>query len=521
MRIAKTHNTLKKHLSVQQHQLGGSDMMMTLRVMAFAAAFMLATSTTAYADVPNWVRDVAGLWSEGGIDDDTYLNTITWLIDNGFIVLPAEDTHTQPVPQDTTTSAITPPTDISANAAGILTALPHLGEASTTNTVDGSPVITNDAPDMFPIGTTTITWNATDSSGNWAAATQLVTVSEGDLDSDWHYVLRWHEGYWGHAALAFTKHFDSLKIAPSDVGYGNAYLFKTFRTDDIKNHNITIKSDASSPHNVTIYVLDGAYSKHMPSDFTLSNGPALKGGGILASYTLPNMSESFAPDWTRSQLDETTLVISLEKKISGSMFQIHSVEFEGHSKWTFEDYKVQQRGDKGMYLLLPVRASVHSIPVNDTFAGSLDGWTYWGSTSDYTLMQDNSMGSPSPSALVSADQFVVFSGMSKIVDVSGMQDGQKLMLSYDYRASSGTSHSTVTNSHLLVLDADTGKVLLDVTPTSGGTTDTGWRSYSTDLTDVVAGSDRIEIVLGLHDSWIARWSQANWYDNVAVYAADK
>lgn len=111
--------------------------------------------------------------------------------------------------------------------------------------------------------------------------------------------------------------------------------------------------------------------------------------------------------------------------------------------------------------------------------------------------------------------------MSKIVDISGMQAGQNLKLSYDYRASSGSAHSFVTNSFLRVLDADTGKVLFKADPAYGGTLDTGWQSYSTDLTDKVAGSDRIEIVLGLHDSWVARWSQVNWYDNVAVYAADR
>lgn len=382
-------------------------MIVTLGVMAFAAAFMLAIPTATYADIPHWVRDVAGFWSEGIIDDDTYLNTIAWLVDNGFIVLPAEDTRARPVPQGTTLPAITPPADISVDATGVLTALPNLGEASATDAVDGSSVVTNDAPDMFPIGTTAVTWNAADSSGSWAAATQLVTVSEGDLDFDWHYVLRWHEGHWGHAAITFAKHFDSLTVEPSDVGDGNAYLFKTFRTDDIRNHNIAIKSDASSQHNVTIYVLDGAYSKHVQSDFTLSDGPALKGGGILASYTLADMPESFAPDWTRSQLDKTTLVISLEKKIPIKNFKIHSVEFEGHSKWTFEDYKVQQRGDKGTYLLLPMRAFVHGFPVNDTFDGSLDGWTYWGHTSDYILTRDYSTGRPPPSASISMDQFDV------------------------------------------------------------------------------------------------------------------
>lgn len=423
--------------------------------------------------------------------------------------------------QDTTPPVVTPPADVSINATAVLTALPRLGTASATDLVDGAPTITNDAPDLFPIGSTTVTWNATDSSGNWATATQLVTVHLDALDPDWYYVLRWHQGYWGHAAVTASKSFDSLTLEPSDVGDGDIHLFKTFRTADIMNHSIAIKSDTTTPHNVTVYVMDGAYSKDVSSDFTLSVGPALKGGGILASYPLSGMPESFNPDWTRSQLDKTTLVISLEKNVPGSPFEIHSVEFEGHSKWVFDDYKVEQRGNKGTYLLLPTRASVYSLPVNDTFAGSLDGWTYWGYTSDYTLKHDGASGSPAPSAFINMDKFDVFSGISKIVDISNMPDGQNLALSYDYRASSGSTHSTVTNSLLYVLDADTGERLFSARPASGGTKDTGWQSYGTDLTDEAADSDRIEIILGFHDSWIASWNQANWYDNVAVYATNQ
>ena len=36
--------------------------------------------------------------------------------------------------------------------------------------------ITNNAPDSFPLGETTVTWTATDSSGNFATATQTVSV---------------------------------------------------------------------------------------------------------------------------------------------------------------------------------------------------------------------------------------------------------------------------------------------------------------------------------------------------------
>jgi len=36
--------------------------------------------------------------------------------------------------------------------------------------------VTNDAPALFPLGVTTVTWTATDDSGNSSQATQTVTV---------------------------------------------------------------------------------------------------------------------------------------------------------------------------------------------------------------------------------------------------------------------------------------------------------------------------------------------------------
>ena len=51
----------------------------------------------------------------------------------------------------------------------------ELGEAIYDDLVDiGS--ITNDAPEFFSVGETTVTWTATDSSGNTSTATQTVTI---------------------------------------------------------------------------------------------------------------------------------------------------------------------------------------------------------------------------------------------------------------------------------------------------------------------------------------------------------
>ncbi|HSD69510.1 MAG TPA: HYR domain-containing protein, partial [Woeseiaceae bacterium] len=79
---------------------------------------------------------------------------------------------------DSTPPVITAPADIlafEATGAGPLTIVP-LGDATASDSA-GDPVITNDAPaNGFPLGTTIVTWTATDLGGNQATATQNVTV---------------------------------------------------------------------------------------------------------------------------------------------------------------------------------------------------------------------------------------------------------------------------------------------------------------------------------------------------------
>jgi parallel beta-helix repeat protein len=79
---------------------------------------------------------------------------------------------------DTSAPVLIVPPDITMEAEGVMTSV-SIGSPSVSDTVDGSPEITNDAPaDGFPVGTTTVTWTATDASGNVATATQLVTITD-------------------------------------------------------------------------------------------------------------------------------------------------------------------------------------------------------------------------------------------------------------------------------------------------------------------------------------------------------
>jgi hypothetical protein len=80
---------------------------------------------------------------------------------------------------DTTPPTITAPASVTANAtspSGIPAAQVNLGAPIVSDIGDANPVVINNAPAVFPVGVTTVTWTATDHSGNTATATQTVTV---------------------------------------------------------------------------------------------------------------------------------------------------------------------------------------------------------------------------------------------------------------------------------------------------------------------------------------------------------
>ena len=99
---------------------------------------------------------------------------------------------------DTTAPVVTPPSDITVKSDGpsgtpatnpVIAAF--LVGASAVDDVDGNIPVTNDAPLVFPLGVTEVTFSATDGAGNTGNATANVTVEEmpkpmieGDLDDD-------------------------------------------------------------------------------------------------------------------------------------------------------------------------------------------------------------------------------------------------------------------------------------------------------------------------------------------------
>lgn len=68
------------------------------------------------------------------------------------------------------------PADILSVSTNSSRHIQNLGSPTVTDKNDPNPIVTNNSPGTFPVGTTTVTWHATDSKGNTGQATQKVTV---------------------------------------------------------------------------------------------------------------------------------------------------------------------------------------------------------------------------------------------------------------------------------------------------------------------------------------------------------
>lgn len=82
---------------------------------------------------------------------------------------------------DTTSPSIVAPSEIILESSNDFTIV-DLGTPTINDLVDLSPVVTNNAPATFPIGTTLVIWTVTDFSGNSASAFQTVTINESPTD---------------------------------------------------------------------------------------------------------------------------------------------------------------------------------------------------------------------------------------------------------------------------------------------------------------------------------------------------
>ncbi|AVR46132.1 hypothetical protein C7S20_13175 [Christiangramia fulva] len=109
--------------------------------------------------------------------DNNYIITRTWIAAD---CAGNETTFVQTVTvEDTTAPVITScpePVNVSADMGVCSASGVQLGMPTATDNCNSQVSITNNAPEVFPIGETTVTWTVSDNAGNSSTCTQVVTV---------------------------------------------------------------------------------------------------------------------------------------------------------------------------------------------------------------------------------------------------------------------------------------------------------------------------------------------------------
>lgn len=123
-----------------------------------------------------WVYDIIAVESFANDAPETFpigMTTVTWtaLDTSGNI---ASDTQIVTI-SDTTSPTITAPADIVVEATVSDGMRIDFGKATATDAI-GIETITKNAPELFNLGNTTITWTATDTHGNNASANQIISI---------------------------------------------------------------------------------------------------------------------------------------------------------------------------------------------------------------------------------------------------------------------------------------------------------------------------------------------------------
>ncbi|WOV93401.1 MAG: DUF5011 domain-containing protein [Candidatus Nitrosoabyssus spongiisocia] len=160
---------------------------------------------------------------------------------------------------------------------------------------------------------------------------------------------------------------------------------------------------------------------------------------------------------------------------------------------------------------------LYTLLLNDTFDSTLDDWQFFGVTG-YQATHSSEHGG---SAYMFGKAVNKVVGIEKNITIpyasseNFVLDGDSL-LSFDFRAKSTHTGSSVTNSRIAVYDSLTNELLYYEYFVRGNYFDTEWRSFNINLDSYVADHNSITIKLLLRDAWYERYEHQNWFDNILL-----
>ena len=117
--------------------------------------------------------EIVSITNDAPISFEFGITIVTWTVVDisGNISTSEQEVHVI----DTTLPTVMAPNDIQVEATSIDTNIVEFGSAEASDLVEIAS-ITNDAPEVFPLGETLVTWTATDTSSNSASTTQIISV---------------------------------------------------------------------------------------------------------------------------------------------------------------------------------------------------------------------------------------------------------------------------------------------------------------------------------------------------------
>lgn len=196
-----------------------------------------------------------------------------------------------PLPSVTVQVTVVVPTGNNAGASIVLNAPVVADNCSIAS-------VTNDAPVVFPVGTTTVTWTVTDGSGNTATCTQLVTVNDIEapvfVTCPSNIVVSNTPGLCGasvnYPTPTFTDNCSATMAQTDGTGFTSGNFFPIGTT--VQTYVITDGAGNTASCSFTITVVDSELPiiTACPSDITVSNDPG--DCGAIVNWAAPTASDN-------------------------------------------------------------------------------------------------------------------------------------------------------------------------------------------------------------------------------------